>query len=306
MYVTSQTVIITVGLATMAVIATADSPDLADMLPAELHGWKPGGPDGVYTAETLYDYIDGSAEVYRSFNVQTAVGRTYVKEGAPSIIVDLFDMGSSEDAYGAYHHDIREGSKAGIGQESELLAGSLSFWKDRYFVSIIPFDETDESKQAVLGLGTSIAAAIPKESAGPDIVDLLPEQGLLEQHIHYFHNHLCLNIYYYIADRDLLDLGRDTDGIIARYAMADDASRYVLLIVRYPSNRKARKAYKKFLAGYLPDADDDGTAQIEDGKWVGVRVVDNSVICVFDAPTRATIVEVTDKVTQLQIAMNAG
>jgi len=290
--VLAQFIAIGIGSVTMTLSASANGPNLADMLPAEIRGWTSGGPDGVYSADTLYDYIDGSAEVYRSFNVRTVVARRYVKDGAPDIIVDLFDMGSSRDAYGAYHHDIRDGPDVGIGRESEHVKGGLSFWKDRYFVSIMAIEETDESKRAMLETGTRIAGTITRDGKKPDILELVPETGLVRKHLHYFHDHICLNVYYYLADKNLLGLGRDTEGVIARYKPGTDASQYVVLLIRYPSAKKARAAYKQFLAGYLPDADAHGVARTENGKWTAVRLADNLIIGVFDAPSKPAVEQV--------------
>ena len=74
-------------------------------------GNRQAGKESPVTADTLFDFIDGGAEVYRSFNVQRVVSRRYGRTGAPDLMADLFDMGSSRDAFGAYHHDIRDGKE---------------------------------------------------------------------------------------------------------------------------------------------------------------------------------------------------
>ena len=286
----------------MASITSDGFPDLANMLPAEVRGWKPEGPDGVYNAETLYGYINGAAEVYRSLNVRAVLARRYVKDGAPEIIVDVFDMGSFKDAFGAYHHDMREGPEVDIGRGSEFMDGSLSFWKGCYFVSIMPFDETEDVKLAVLDLGKTIAGSIVDPGAEPDLVKLLPQKGRLTHQIHYFHDHLLLNIYYFLAEENLLHLDRETEGILARYkpespkAASVDSSSFVVLLIRYPSPAKAQKAYKSFLKGYLPDADVEGMVQTENSKWSGVQLKGNLIIGVFDARSKAEILELTEKV----------
>ncbi len=117
----------------------------ASLLPDSIGGYAPQEEDGVYTYDTLFKLIDGSAEVYRSFNIHLAVSRRYGKPGASDIFVDIFDMGSSRDAFGAYHHDVREGEEAGVGHESERMGSVLFFWKDRYYVSILALRETPET-----------------------------------------------------------------------------------------------------------------------------------------------------------------
>lgn len=299
--------LIAIGLSTMSSDGTTKASNLAVMLPAEAHGWKPEDPDSIYNAENLYEYIDGAAEVYRSFNVRTVLARRYVKDGGPDILVDIFDMGSSKDAFGAYYHDMREGPEAGIGKDSEFMRGALYFWKGRYFVSIIAFDETEEAKLAVLDLGKVIASSIVDEGAEPDLVKLLPKRKHLSKQINYFHNHSCLNIYYFLAEENLFNLGRETEGILARYkspapvnAETESAS-FVLLLIRYPSMAKAEKACRSFLHAYLPDADGEGMAQTEDFKWTSAKRMGNLLIGVFDAPSKTDIVALVDEVEKAQI-----
>ena len=291
------TVMITfVGTAMMTGPEPDNTPDLARWIPPEVRGWKPKQEDRAYTTKNLFDYIDGGAEVYLSFNMHRMLARRYAKAGAADLIVDLFDMGSAQDAFGVYHHDIREGSSAGIGQESEYQQGALSFWKGPYFASLLAMEETEDSKQAILDLGKALASAIPSKGDPPDIVATLPKQGLLATHLHYFHDHSCLNAHYFLADDNVLELNRDTEGVVARYESEKVKEPLVLLVVRYPSLESARNAQARFLKGYLPDADAQGVSQTENGKWTGVRCKGNHIIGVFDAPSKADLTRRLDQV----------
>jgi len=146
-------------------------------------------------------------------------------------------------------------------------------------------------------LGRRIAAGIPQEGARPDLVELLPQKGIHTKHLHYFHNDACLNSYYFLADENLFDLDSDTEAVIARYRPdVPDTSTvgetHVLMIIRYPSRRRARKAVAHFMKAYLPEADRDAAAQTENGKWMGVRRKGALVVAVFDASSR----EAADKI----------
>lgn len=276
--------------------ADAAPKDLALWIPSEIQGWTPKRADSFYMPDNLYDYIDGAAEVYLSFNFQRMVARRYGKTGAPDIIADLFDMGSSKDAYGVYHHHVHEGSSAGIGQESEYMEGALYFWKGRYFASIMTMQETDESKRVVLELGKAVVSAIRAEGPRPDLVEHLPKTGLDSKHVHYFHNHFCLNAYYFLADENLLDLDATTEGMAARYVAPSGTAPMVLVLVRYPAAERAQKALASFMKVYLHDADADGTAKTENGRWAGARLVENHIIGVFDAPSKADILRMFNEV----------
>ena len=284
-------------LALSAMLTNAPSPgageeavEIAGFLPDEVCGWRAAKPDGFYTADNLFDYINGGAEVYRSFNVRCALGRRYVKQGSAEIIADVFDMGAPEDAFGAYHHDVRDGVCPGIGQESEYGGGALAFWKGRYFVSIIALRASEESKSALLKLGEAVAGAISAAGAFPEPLAWLPEKALLPGQMHYFHDHSVLKSHYFLSEENLLGLGRETEGILARYRSAAGGSGTVVaLVVRYPARRKARAVHRRFRGVYLPDADDEGLAQTEDGKWAGVGLERNVILGVFDAPSREDV-----------------
>lgn len=292
----------------------SESLDPADLLPDSVQGWKAEEPDGRYDYDTLYDYINGGAELYRSFNVRAVLARRYEKQGAQPILADVFDMGSSKDAFGAYHHDLREGEEVGIGQQSELLGSSLTFWKDWYYVSIIPFGVGEPIEHAVLELGRAIAQAIPKEGPRPDLLNYLPQKKRLPQ-VHYFHNHACLNTYYFLARDNLLNLGQHTEGVLARYAEESSEENEsasvptILLLVRYRSPEKAKAAYEQFCQAYLPDAGECCMARIENGRWAGAQIVKrgegNLLVAVFDSPSREKALALAQVVGDL-VKKNTG
>ena len=269
--------------------------------PKMVLGWVQDGPETVYGPDELYDYINGSAEVYRAFNVREVYARRYVKEGAEDILADIFDMGSPADAFGAYRHDMRDGPSAGIGNDSESMGSSLAFWKGRYFVSIVSFADSIEGRDAVLTLGRAIAAGISETGSAPEILALLPQHGLVKSNIHYFHTHVCLNVYYFLANENLLNLSLDTEGILARYRRPDSAGgefHYVLILIQYPEEAAAIAALDRFIAGYMPDANASGVVQTENGLRTGMRRHGRHLAGVFDAPSQSHLEEALREAAQ--------
>jgi hypothetical protein len=289
-----------IGVALMTCPETKATVPLARMMPGEIHAWTPKSEDRFYTSKNLYDYIDGGAEVYLAFSVRRVLARRYAKPGAPDLIADLFDMGTAKNAYGAYHHDVREGAAAGIGPESEYQEGSLFFWKGRYFASVMATEETPDSRAAVLALGKAIAAAVRVEGAAPALLKRLPRKGLIPKQVHYFHDPFCLNVHYFIADDNVLDLDRTTEGFLAQYATAASGGSgegpLVLVLVRYPSVARARKAVERFEKVYLKTADARGIVRTENGRWAGAQRQGNLIVAVFDAPGADETLRILDEV----------
>lgn len=258
-----------------------DIPDarrLASYIPAMVGPWL-SEADQTFDAESIFSYIDGAGEVYRSYNMRLLVARRFHKDGKPDIVVDLFDMGSPGDAFGVFTHDL-DGEDARVGQGSTYKAGLLSFWKDRYFLSVYAEEETAETKGLVLELGRRIAAAIPGRGEKPDLLKLLPPEGLDAGRVRFFHNPSVLNYHYFVADTNILLLDQKSDAVMAPYGGKDDRSH--LLVVAYADPEAAAKAGASFSRAYMPEARAKRAVKTENGRWTAVRVQDRFVVIVFD------------------------
>lgn len=253
---------------------------LQKSLPLELITWKAEPEDRIFNNETIFDYIDGAGEVYRSYDMQHCLSRRYKMVNNPDIILDIFDMGSSENAFGIFTHD-QDGEESDIGQGALYRYGWLRFWKDNYFVSIYPEEETKASKMAVMGLGKTVASIIKNKGSKPSILSVLPVNGLRPESIRYLHDSLILNYHYYLSDQNILFLGSETDVVLAEYHRGKEKA--ILLIAMYPSPDRAMEAHASFLKNYMPDLDSNGIADLENGKWATSQLKKKIVILVLEA-----------------------
>ena len=264
---------------------------LLNKIPGKSNGWVATEPDDVYNSETLYSYIDGAAELYRAFDVKRVISRRYTRNDKPEIILDIFEMGSPEDAFGVYHHSIREGNDIGIGNESEFLGSHLTFWKGVYILTLLGIEETDEVKDVITQLARHAADSIPDKGHKPALLELLPDDTKPIA-VHFFRNHHCLNSYYFIADDNLLNLSDNTEGVLARYETTPTAAKdkkigaFIVIIIRYETREKAHAARMNFIKGYIPELSTGETRQLENSGWAGIKEAGDSVIIVLDSPSR--------------------
>lgn len=277
----------------MANLTQENKVNSAEFIPKEMNGWKAEEEDKIYDESTIFDYIDGAGEVYRAYQFIKLRARHFSKPESPNILVDLFDMGSSRNAYGVFTHNL-EGEEVGIGQGSTYKGGLLSFWKGRYFVSLYSERETQESKKTVLELGQEISSRIPNKGPVPEIVSRLPEQDLDQTRIRYFFNPMILNYHFYVGEGNLLNLNPETHAVLGVYGEEDDVFR--LLIVEYPDETKAQRAHQNFIQDYMPDSLDSSVVQTEQGKWTGAHIQERRLVIVFDAPNKAKVRDMLRKV----------
>lgn len=276
-------------------------------LPASLEGWRKAGSCEIYGPENLYRYIDGSAELYISFRFETLISQPYLRDDGAEIRLDVFDMGSSAGAYGVFSHS-REAVDRFVAAdvESEYGGGLLTFWKGRYYGSLLAYPETESRKTLVRELARGIVAQIDEESRKPAIVSLLPREDLVPHSIRFFWHPAWVNDYHFFADENLLNLGAGAEIAMAKVRSDESAQKpAVLLVVRYPDVEAAAAAQKRFSAALLPAAQ-EGLERQHDGSWLGCRRADDLVIVVADAPSRETAAGLIETCAQRREQASTG
>jgi hypothetical protein len=255
-------------------------------LPVEVGGWKWNGKESTYNSRTVFDYINGAAELYLTYGFQGLKVRRFAKPGAPPINLEIYEMASPEDAYGVFSFEYQD-EPAGIGQGSEFGGGLLRFWKGKYFASVYAEGEGEGVEAAILGIGRAAAQAIPAAGSEPKLIQLLPgkELGLIGKSTRYLKSHILLNQRFFISHQNLLNLSRKTEAVLAVYSRSGQRSQ--LLLVRYANADEAGSALKSFKKAYMPEAGKLDRLRTEDKKWTFARQEKEYLLLVFSAPAES-------------------
>jgi hypothetical protein len=265
----------------------AASPDLLDFLPSAVAGWQRTAASESYDRETIFDYINGAGEVYLQFGYQECLVQRYTRE-SDTLVVELFDMNSSADAFGIFSY-IREAPEFGIGRASQRVGSVLHFWQDRYFVSIYPEKPSVDSKTAALTIGKTVAEKIGADGELPTLIDLLPERGIDNLSVRFFHRHASLNYHYYLASKNILQLDESTNAVLAEYF----PDKTKLLIVEYGDAARADAALVSFRNIYL-ETSQEAPVELETDHWVSAQINEIYLVVVFDAASAAVTNELTN------------
>jgi hypothetical protein len=254
--------------------------------PAEVAGWKWDGKESHYNRKTIFDYIDGAGELYIAYNFNGVKVRRYEKPDEPPITAEVYDMETSEDAFGVFSFE-RQDEEAGVGQGSEFGGGLLRFWKGKYFVSVFAEGQGKGAEAATLGLGKAIAASIRSVGPAPKLLDALPRNkgGLVEKNIRYLRSHILLNQRFFIANQNILNLNPKTEAVLGQYAQG--RQKIHLLVIRYPSEPEAAAALQKFKKAYMPEAGAQNAVQTEDKRWTAAEQRRSFVLVAFGAGSKS-------------------
>jgi uncharacterized protein DUF6599 len=262
-------------------LGTCAMADLTEFLPAEINEWNKNEVQ-TYNTENLYEYINGGAELYISYGFENMMSCKYVRKNQPDIFVDIFDMGNSFNAFGIFAH-FRETIDCTFGQGSQYTFGNLLFWKDQYFISILASPETEESKKAIKLIAQHIDNIIEETGTIPPIINSLPKENLIRESLRYFHHYIWLNSFYYIADKNILNINENTEAVLAKYQ--NEKQQSILLLVNYKNENDANDAIENFITLYLPELKTNSVQQVEDGSWVGYKKQGKIISILFNSPT---------------------
>jgi hypothetical protein len=272
---------------------------LRQALPPEVSGWKTGREDQVFTRDNIFDYMNGGGEIYLAYDFQFVFVREYVRDDAPSIVAEIYQMSSSKDAFGVYTHDT-DGDEVELGQGAIYAAGLLRFWKDKIFVRIMADRETPEAKAVIMQLGTTIVRAISQDGEKPNLLRALPSEGLRPKSLRYFHTLISLNAHYYLANVNILNLSPETQVAIARYEKEGSQAR--LLLVEYPTVERAVGAHGRFVEMFLLERFEADRRvppkKLENGKFAGVVRSGKYLIIVIEAEKKSVLDWITKTISQ--------
>jgi len=121
------------------------------------------GPITVYNRTTLFDFMDGEADVYFPFGFRLLYTRFFESVRSEAhVVVEIYDMGSGKGSSGVYsHYSAQAGSAVtGIGESAWSDGWLLLFTRGRYFVRISPDPSPEDQNKAGLEELTALAGFI--------------------------------------------------------------------------------------------------------------------------------------------------
>ncbi len=146
------------------VFAAEDSIKNTLPTPGFAPGWVMKDRVTLFNSDTLFDHINGEAELYFPYGFDRLATATYLNKKEPDVwvVVDVYRMGSLLDAFGIYSN-YRKADAAGIviGAEGFVSSSQLMFYQDRYFVRIQVTGATSLEQDLFVACGRTISQNLP-------------------------------------------------------------------------------------------------------------------------------------------------
>jgi hypothetical protein len=131
------------------------------------------GQPAFYSSSALYKYMDGGADAFQAYGVQALFHRQF-QTGRVDVTVDIFDMGTLENAFGMYAAERSPKREyLTIGAEGYRGRGTLNFFQGRYYVKLLGNGEGVDA--ALQQFATAISGKIGGGRAFPAVLAMLPD-----------------------------------------------------------------------------------------------------------------------------------
>ena len=227
------------------------------LLPAdnEAAGWVQSRVPSTYQGATLYRDRATAPELYYAYGFQQQAEVEYQNPrlgSNPLILLEIFDMGAPENAFGIYSFNTYPQAKfEWVGSSAILSGGYLRFSKGKYFIEIEGYEFATGIREGMIMLAKSVAARIKAPSVfskgdWASILTLLPKNKV-NGSVKLFRTNWALNQIYSTLPENVPQLNNETVGISALYKENYDSAKWldarIVFILCFPDPPTAESAY---------------------------------------------------------------
>lgn len=143
--------------------------------------WKiPEAPQD-YFPEILFEYINGAAEIYLSYDFkELTVGQYEKGDSNASLIMEIYDMGNEINSFGIYSAERFPDSQfISLGNQGYLEEETLNFIVGKYYVKLLCFDSGEDSADFLKLFSQEVVKRVKDKGTLPPALAFFPKQGLV-------------------------------------------------------------------------------------------------------------------------------
>jgi hypothetical protein len=155
----------------------AKDADMGAIFP-KVEGWSVKGKINFYTPDNLYEYINGAADVFLSYDFVKLASLTLENKEKQTFTVDVYRHNNERNGFGIYCQEKpRTGPFMSIGAQGYYEKGILNFLRGGYYVKMSGFDLGDNDKDVLTGYAKKLAKKLAGATGFPAAVKSFPAEG---------------------------------------------------------------------------------------------------------------------------------
>jgi len=144
----------------------------------EIKGWKQSGEIQTFIPKTLFEYINGAADLYLMYDFQELKVAEYLNEKKASVIVDVYRHKTPTHAFGIYSQErLSDANFLDIGAQGYVEKNVLNFLTGSYYVKLNSFNTGAEDEEILLNFAKKVSENLGEKGRLPSILSFFPEEG---------------------------------------------------------------------------------------------------------------------------------
>jgi hypothetical protein len=127
---------------------------------------------------TLFEYINGAADFYLSYDCRELNVAEYMGQNDASLNVEVYRHGSPAHAFGVYSQERpAEGQFLGIGSEGYVEPPMLNFLFGDSYIKINGYGEGTDDSSVLMAFASEFSRLFGDQSSYPGMLECLPKDG---------------------------------------------------------------------------------------------------------------------------------
>jgi hypothetical protein len=161
--------------------ARAFSSDWKTFAFPEVGGWKRSGEILTFSRKTLYEYIDGAADLYLTYDFEALKVAEYQNERKSTVTVEVYFHKTPLQAFGIYSQErLPDANFIDVGAQGYVESNALNFLAGPYYVKMSSYNTGAEDRNILLTFAKRMAKGLGEKGSLPPILSSFPEAGKKE------------------------------------------------------------------------------------------------------------------------------
>lgn len=217
----------------------------------ETTNWIRSRQPSMYNPQNIYidRYVplEIYPEMYHKYGFQRQAETEYQSRkfgSTPLILLEIFDMGTPENAYGIYSlNSYPLPQFEWVGCKAIISGKNLWFWKGKYFIQMEGYEIAPGIREGMVELAKVVAKKIQDPPQKIQMLEILPQY--IDGSDRLFTSNWVLEH----VDKSLPNvvplMGDGSVGVLARtkYGLKNSRNSYIVFVLRYVTNADAKSAY---------------------------------------------------------------
>ena len=144
----------------------------------EIAGWRQSGEVQTFSPKTLFEYINGDADLYLMYDLQELKVTEYLNEKKASVIVDVYRHKTPTHAFGIYSQErLPNANFINVGAQGYVEEEILNFIAGPYYVKITGYKIESGAQEVLLSFAKKVLENLGEKGTLPTLLNSFPRDG---------------------------------------------------------------------------------------------------------------------------------